>query len=359
MHLATYSKSAAGKMLAHYERSIGERDHIDSSIPVYNLAPEYEGGCHARFYSLCEGLDLDGKSKPLADFVVTMPSEYEDDTREFFQAAYDELLERVGSDRVVCAYVHPDEPGARPHMHFAFVPIVETPVMVNDKTQPLLWTKSDEKRNRAHKAGTQKTDTKGTKRWKRVPKLDENGVPVMRRTATASKLFSRKEMSELHPQMESALCARLGVDRVGLTLDENDPKKVLSSLHHDQYERVTEEIKRQEQRLERLRQDGDRAEKRVAALESVAAETRLIDGAGVGAKGSLLSAFANRCYRLLAAMIHSMAPAIREAFSLAVGGIQSRGDTLVSVTRGDNVEHKQDGTAIEVAQDQLQYTPEP
>lgn len=358
MHLATYPKSSSGRMLAHYERSIGERDHIDSSIPVYNLAPEYEGGCHARFDSLCEGLDLDGKSRPLADFVVTMPSEYKGDEREFFQAAYDELLDRVGSDRVVCSYVHMDEPGARPHMHFAFVPIVETPVMVNDKTKPLLWTKGDEKKNRAHKAGTQKTDSKGTKRWKRVPKLDENGAPVMRRTATASKLFSKKEMSELHPQMESALCARLGVDRVGLTLDDDNPKKVLSSLHHDQYERVTAEIKQQEQRLERLRQDGDRAEKRVAALESVAAETRLIDGAGVGAKGSLLSAFADRCYRLLTSIIHSMAPAIRDAFSFAVGRLQSRDGALVSVARDDNVERKEAGAEDETAQDQLQYTPE-
>ena len=44
MHLATYSNRDAGRMLAHYERSIGERDHIDMDLPVYNLAPEHDGG---------------------------------------------------------------------------------------------------------------------------------------------------------------------------------------------------------------------------------------------------------------------------------------------------------------------------
>ena len=34
--------------------------------------------------------------------------------------------------------------GAQPHMHFAFVPIVESAVMTNDKAHPLRWTARDE-----------------------------------------------------------------------------------------------------------------------------------------------------------------------------------------------------------------------
>lgn len=45
MHLATYSNRDAGRMLAHYERSIGERDHIDRDALRWQLrtSPESSG----------------------------------------------------------------------------------------------------------------------------------------------------------------------------------------------------------------------------------------------------------------------------------------------------------------------------
>ena len=156
MHLATYSNRDAGRMLAHYERSIGERDHIDRDLPVYNLAPEHDGGSLGRYRELCEGLEIGAKTKPLADLVVTMPKGFEGGVGEFFRAAYGFLRDRVGDGRIVSAYVHLDEPGAQPHMHFAFVPIVESAVMTNDKAHPLRWTARDEEKNPDHRAGTVK-----------------------------------------------------------------------------------------------------------------------------------------------------------------------------------------------------------
>lgn len=266
MHLATYTTASAGRMLAHYERSIGERDHIDRDGEVYNLAPTYEGGCHKRFADLCDGLEVGAKTRPLADMVVTMPEGFEGDREGFFEAAYGELAARVGEERIVCAYVHLDEPGAQPHMHFAFVPVVEQPVMTNDKAHPLTWTRKDEEKNPAHKAGDLKRDSKGTVRYKRVPLLGEDGKPVMRRTATASKMFTKEEMRELHPRMERALCEKLGVGRVGITLDPKDAaKKKLSALKHDEYVRVTAEIERAEGELrdlgEQVRRETDRLER--------------------------------------------------------------------------------------------------
>lgn len=272
MHLATYTSADAGRMLAHYDRSIGERDNIDRDGEVRNLAPEFAGGCRARFAELCDGLDVGPKTRPLADFIVTMPPNFGGDMWGFFRASYDELAARVGEGNVVCAYVHLDEPKAQPHMHFAFVPVVEAPAMTNDKSRPLRWTLADEKKNPEHKAGAQKTDSKGTPRYVRVPLLDSEGKPVVRRTACASKMFSRQEMREIHPRMEAALCERLGVSKVGLVLDSNDPKKKLSSLRHDEYERVTAEIAAAEDRLERLRREEERADREIAELEP-AAET--------------------------------------------------------------------------------------
>ena len=253
MHLATYSKADAGRMLAHYERAIGERDHIDRDGVVYNLGPEPGSDIHERFRTLTEGLEIGAKTRPLADFVVTTPRSYEGDAESLFKAVYDSLAARVGEEHVVAAYVHLDEPGARPHMHFAFVPVVETPVMTNDKTQPLLWTERDEKKNPAHKAGTQKRDSKGTPRYKRVPLLGEDGRPVVRRTAAASKIFSKEDMRELHPQVEAEVCAALGIDRVGLVLDEDDDARKLSALDHSEYERTTATIARARERMEELR----------------------------------------------------------------------------------------------------------
>ena len=191
--------------------------------------------------------------------VVTQPEGFAGDTRAFFEAVYGFLCDVVGEGRVVSAYVHLDEPGARPHMHFAFVPVVEVPVMTNDKTRPLRWTREDEKKNPAHRAGDEKRDSKGTVRYERVPLVGEDGKPVMRRTATASKLISRKDMRELHPKMERHLCEALGVPHVGIKLDEGDRRsrdaKKLSTLDHEDYVRVTAEIERARNEAEAARSE--------------------------------------------------------------------------------------------------------
>ena len=274
MHLATYSKGDAGKMLAHYDRSIGERDHIDRDGVVYNLAPEFEGGVQARFRTLCAGIEIGAKTKPLADWVITKPEGFTGDTREFFKAVYDFMAEKVGEDRIVCAYVHLDEPGAEPHMHFAFVPVVETAVMTNDKSQPLRWTKKDEEKNAAHKAGEEKRDSKGTVRYERVPLLGEDGKPVVRRTATASKLFTKADMAEIHPAIEKHLCAVLGVERVGMQLDEKDreqkAKKTLSKLDHEEYVAVTREIERAGREVAELSERSECLRQEVEELEPLA-----------------------------------------------------------------------------------------
>lgn len=274
MHLATYSKGDAGKMLAHYDRSIGERDHIDRDGVVYNLAPEFEGGVQARFRTLCSGIEIGAKTKPLADWVITKPEGYHGDTRDFFKPVYDFMAEMVGEERIVCAYVHMDEPGAEPHMHFAFVPVVETAVMTNDKSQPLRWTKKDEEKNPAHKAGEVKKDSKGTDRYKRVPLLGEDGKPVMRRTATASKLFTKADMAEIHPAIEKHLCKALGVERVGMLLDEKDreqkAKKTLSKLDHEEYVAVTNEIERAGREVAELSERSECLRQEVEELEPLA-----------------------------------------------------------------------------------------
>ena len=268
MHLATFSKSDAGKLIAHDERAIGPRDHIDPDGPVYDLAPAYEGGPQAKFESLLKGIELSVKSRPLASWMVTIPKGFPAERgREFFKASYDFLAEEVGEENVVSCFVHLDEPGARAHMAFKFVPRVDTPVMTNDKTQPLLWTAKDEKKNPDHKAGTQKKDSKGTLKWERVPKLDADGNPVMRHTAVASKMFSRARMQGFHQKMEDALCEKLEVEKVGLLLDEDDEMKEFSDLKHDEFVRVTAAKARVEAETAKAQAEADAAAERLEGLQ--------------------------------------------------------------------------------------------
>lgn len=293
MHLATYSNSDAGRMLAHYDRSIGERDHIDRDGVVYNLGPETDKGVHERYRELTKGIEIGPKTKPLADWVITKPEGFTGDTGEFFKAVYDFMAETVGEERIVCAYVHLDEPGAQPHMHFAFVPVVETAVMTNDKSKPLRWTKKDEEKNAAHKAGEVKRDSKGTVRYKRVPLLGEDGRQVVRRTATASKLFTKKDMAEIHPAIEKHLCRALGVERVGMLLDEKDreqkAKKTLSKLDHEEYVAVTREIERAGREVAELSERSECLRQEVEELEPLAvtfgeSARTLIEHRGDGSK---------------------------------------------------------------------------
>lgn len=263
MHLATFSTSDAGKLIAHDERAIGERDHITKDGPVYDLAPAYEGGAQKHYHDLIDGLELSAKARPLASFMVTMPDAVPlERGREFFQAAYEFLAKEVGEANVVSAYVHLDEPGARPHMAVKFVPRVDTPVMTNDKTKPLCWTKADEKKNRAHKAGEQKRDNKGTLRWERVPKLDDAGRPVMRHTATASKMFSKARLTALHPKMEQELCRVLDMEKVGIVLDDDDERKRFSRMDHETFVKVTAAEEKAKAGLESVQKEQRTAEEK-------------------------------------------------------------------------------------------------
>lgn len=275
MHLATYKASAAGALLAHYERSIGDREHIDRDGVVVNIAPEYEGGARQRYKEITKGLEFNSKTRPLADMLVTKPKGYDGDTMEFFRAVYNALTEKVGRDNVVCAYVHMDEPGAQPHMHFCFVPVVETTVMTNDKSQPLRWTKRDEQKNPEHKAGEIKTDSKGTKRYRRVPKRDEQGNVIKHKTAKCSAVFTREDMNKLHPWMERELCRRLGVEHVGIELDESDDAKVLSKLGHEEYVRTTAEIERAKEEKDALGAEVESIKRRLESLQR--SESELAD----------------------------------------------------------------------------------
>lgn len=79
----------------------------------------------------------------MCSWVVTLPKEitHPGEQDVFFEETYKFLEERYGKENVISAYVHLDE--SQPHIHFAFVPVVE------DKQKGYLKVSAKERVNRA------------------------------------------------------------------------------------------------------------------------------------------------------------------------------------------------------------------
>lgn len=133
-HVAKYKASALGRMCGHYERRAErhgyERENVDNSLTDrnYNLMPERPQGQVAWITDRIGSLGLKRKPRSdavrMCDVVVTAPPEVrEGDERRFFEAESEALGRVFGRGNCVSAWVHGDEPHARWHMHWAFVPV--------------------------------------------------------------------------------------------------------------------------------------------------------------------------------------------------------------------------------------------
>lgn len=134
-HIAKYQAAALGGMLAHYARTPElergyRRDNIDPARTRlnYNLAPAHPCGqvgfIHDRIASLGLRRRVRKDAIRMCDCVLTAPPEVQDvELRKFFEAESAALGKAFGADNCISAWVHMDEPGARPHMHWAWVPV--------------------------------------------------------------------------------------------------------------------------------------------------------------------------------------------------------------------------------------------
>lgn len=138
---AGFTSSGVGSMIRHYTRT------PDAETGMYQDYPRRYGGGHidhgktSKNYTIGECRDAEwvherlkgvyqrpqdkGKKPIMLDIVVTMPTnEKMEDAEKFFRAAYESLYKRYGGrDNVVGCWIHMDE--AQPHLHFAFIPVVD------------------------------------------------------------------------------------------------------------------------------------------------------------------------------------------------------------------------------------------
>lgn len=310
-NLQGFSKSGYDAMINHYTR---HQDDPDQTKYIYRLKDrDAEGKSRIKpertflNYAIYERRDpkqfvadaiasvtvpiKTGKkaTNVMSDWVITLPKNdlLKGREREFFEQSFEFMKTKVPEDLILGGWVHMDE--ASPHMHFAFVPLVTTQAMTNDKSRPL-----------RDGQGKILRDKKGTVRYERVPKLDTEGNPILRRSFGQSKIFDRRAMENFHPQLEKALSDHFGF-KVGIEL-EDEGDKLLSSLSQPDYIKAKqtlakqqEEIAKGEERLENLQEAQEREERsieevdgRIGAVEAgatslgdlvgAAAESRKLEG---------------------------------------------------------------------------------
>ena len=151
-HIAKYSAGACGHMLSHYDRSKQNIENIDRNKTHlnYNLAPGRDGTQLDFIHQRISEIKVQKRKDVniFCDVVVTLPKaideekskwieepdgsyslktvykEYSaEEERDFFKTVYNFLEGKFGANNVISAYVHKDE--TTPHMHFAFVPVVD------------------------------------------------------------------------------------------------------------------------------------------------------------------------------------------------------------------------------------------
>lgn len=282
-NLQGFSKSGYDAMINHYTRHQGDPDQEKYIYRLKDKDAQGKSRIHPERtflnYAIFERRDpkqfvadaIESVTVPIktgkkatnvmSDWVITLPKNerLEGREREFFEQSYEFMKIKVPEDLILGGWVHMDE--ASPHMHFAFVPLVTTQAMTNDKSRPL-----------RDGQGKILRDKKGTVRYERVPKLDAEGNPILRRSFGQSKIFDRKAMENFHPQLEKALSDHFGF-KVGIEL-EDEGEKLLSSLNQPEYikakqalEKQKQEIAQGEQRLESLQEAQEREERAIEELD--------------------------------------------------------------------------------------------
>lgn len=152
MHVAKYTRSSAGHLLAHYERRKDEkgnyvtdgRKNINAEKTHLNYAVGNNGFPMDRLKWILSREDVKCLNRAdvnvLCDVVLTVPQDLPKSEHEkFFEVGYNFLCNRYGLknqlgnyENVLSSWVHNDE--TTPHLHFAFVPLKKTK-KIDKKTQ--------------------------------------------------------------------------------------------------------------------------------------------------------------------------------------------------------------------------------
>lgn len=330
-NLSGFDSTSFVNMINHYSRHDGDREQdqyryrnqsIDKSRTHLNYQVGVVRSDPKRFVeSAIKSVDTKLRSgkkatNVLSDWVVTLPKNelLNGREKEFFEQVYKHLVNQVKEENVVGAYIHMDE--AQPHMHFAFLPIVQSPVMTNNKSKPL-----------KNRDGTVKRDRKGTIRYERVQVMGEDGRPLFKRSFAQSRIYTKGVLKEFHPQLEKALSDHFGF-RVGIELEDPGVKQ-LSRLDQRDYiaakrtladlnGKVASGTQRLESVQKRIEERTDATTKREASIEQVRAELRASQARErvLERENRTLHSALSKAQKVFARLVAKVVTSIREAIGL-------------------------------------------
>lgn len=233
MHMEKFQKSALSGVLKHnarvWEGRGFTREHIDNSKLSLDWCPGIERDDPEGFVaSRIESLDLKRKPREnavrMVEWICTLPED-ETDQKTFFRAAYKALAKEYGEQNVIGAWVHCDEPGARPHMHFDFVPVTQDGRL------------------------------------------------------SAKSLMDRSHLRQIHPRIQREVSEALGHEVHLLLPEEERGRKQLSRLNIEEYKAAVNTLGKAEQDAARASERAAAAAKAAQAAERAqkAAESRKRD----------------------------------------------------------------------------------
>lgn len=128
-HVAKYNKSAVGRMFAHYGRE--NKNYSNQCIDPEKTYLNYNLASHGMsqiefFHQRLSEVKVQNRKdvNVMCDWIVTAPKDLPtEDLQHFFTFSFQFLSQRYGKENVISAHVHMDE--TTPHMHFAFIPVIE------------------------------------------------------------------------------------------------------------------------------------------------------------------------------------------------------------------------------------------
>lgn len=133
-HAYKINISRAIMQLTHNERRrIEETDTIDYSKSNSNICYDYAGNVttHSnidRYKKRLAGISVPKRLqvRTMVEWVVTLPPDLKPADRDkFIKSTINFVAQRYGAKNVIGAYLHLDEPHARPHLHIDFIPAVK------------------------------------------------------------------------------------------------------------------------------------------------------------------------------------------------------------------------------------------
>lgn len=358
-HIAKYKAASCGHMLAHYRRdasSLG-RENIDPTRTKgnYTLGLDDRDGkvramngiepnwatVEGRIEGVNEAAKAAGKravrkdAVVMADVVVTLPENVrKGDEFKFFGFTYWFLIRKLGKENMMGGFVHRDEvrkdgSPVRDHMHVPFTPILDGRFNFK-KMCPRTFYQSLHKdlgdyleQHLGYRPEIELGDGKrAQKALSRVDKRDidvaraEILAPVERKAgeivADATELAerasaarkrdearartARKDLADIAGQVDEKRSQAAEIDRqIAEKMAEIDRLDGEIGEKIDLRNEVGENLRREQRRLESVRQAAGRAEEDVEELEAVASLAERFDRAGRFEKRGILDEIAARC----------------------------------------------------------------